>query len=214
MKSINLVFACILLSFSVFAQKASFGISLGYTSDKLEIEKDFSLNSQIKSLTTESNSGFNLGIHSLLNVANRVNLSPQLLLAFSKHTFTFDIGNDESSTRTMENVYIRLPIDINLELLKGKHSLYLISGVEYAYNITDDNEPGNLLDIEKGFWSGRVGVGFRKNFKHFSVSPEVTFVKTFSDIKNDNVVPLNQVITNLDSSILGVSLKFQGLISS
>lgn len=203
----------LLLSFYSNAQKVSFGISMGITSDELKVENDFSLNSQVKSFTTEQNPGFNLGIQSLIPIANRVKLSPQLILAFSKHSYSFEIGNDESSTRSIENVFIRTPIDLHLELLKGEMALYLISGIEYAYNITDDNTEGSLLNIQKGFWSGRLGLGIRKDFAKFSISPELTYAKTFSDIQEGEVLPLNQVITNLDNSILGLSLKFQGLLS-
>lgn len=197
----------------VFAQKIGFGINAGVNFNNFQIEKDFSLGGGgIDALTSESNTGFHFGIHSLVNVANRVKLSPQLLLAFSKNDLEFNSGSNETNTITIENVFIRVPIDLHLELLKGQTSLYLIGGVEYAANIADDEVKGNTIDLKDDFWSARVGFGFRKDLAKFSVSPELTFTKSFSSIESENTLELNQVITNIDNSIVGLTLKFQGLI--
>jgi len=204
----------LLFSFCSFAQNISAGINVGLSYDELKFENDLSLNSQVSSLSSNAKPGFHIGVHGLMKVANRVKVSPQLLLAFSEYSINFGLGTDQEGTRIIENVYIRIPVDLHLELLKGKTSVYIFSGAEYAFNITDEESRGGLLEIKKRFFSGRLGLGVRKDFKHFSMSPELTFVKSFADIKKDRVLALNQVITNLDSSIIGLNLKFQGLLSA
>ncbi len=213
MKNLVSISIILMFSFCSFAQKFSAGINMGVSYDRLEFEKDLSLNNQVNSLTANAKPGFHIGIHGLIKVANRVKVSPQLLLAFSEYSINYDLGNDMEATRIIENVYIRIPVDLHLEILKGKTALYLFSGAEYAYNVADEENRGGLLEIKKGFFSGRLGIGVRKDFKHFSMSPEFTFVKSFGDIKQDRVLALNQVITNLDSSIVGFNLKFEGLLS-
>ncbi len=185
---------------------------MGFDYSQLQIEKDFSLSTEIDRLSSEGTSGFHIGIHSLMNVANRVKLSPQFLLNFSEYKIEAGLTSDEDINLTAENVFIRIPVDLHLELLKGKTSLYLLSGVEYAFNIADSVEEG-AFNVKDAFWSGRIGVGIRKDFNRFSVSPELTFNKTFSDITEDKTLLINQVVTNLDNSIVGLNIKFQGLLS-
>lgn len=215
MKTKTIFLAFLFLPFIGFTQKVSFGINTGVNFNSLQLEKDLSLSAEVDELTTNSSIGFQIGIHSLIAVANRVKLSPQALLAFSEAEFDVKLGSDESFTRKMENVYIRFPVDIHLELLKGGTSLYLIGGVEYALNIANDEDTdGGIIAINDDFWSARLGLGFRKDLNRFSVSPELTFTKSFDNIEADNTLLLNEVVTNLDNSIVGLTLKFQGLLSN
>ncbi len=207
--TLSILFACsISLSFS---QRASLGIALGINFNELQIDQDLSLSNQIKSLTTESKPGFHLGIQSLIKVSNRLKLSPQLLIGFSELALEIDYNSDQKNKISIEQVYIRVPLDLQLDIIKGKNALYLLSGLEYATNISDGERDG-LLSIKDDFWSARFGFGLRKDFNRFSMSPELSFVKSFSNIENDNTLVLNQVITNLDHSILNLSIKFQGLL--
>ena len=200
------------LTFSVaFSQNVSFGINVGLNYSALQVDQDLSLNNQIRTLTTEGKPGFHLGIQSLIKVVDRVKFSPQLLLGFSAIDMTVNYTNDSSSKITLEKVHIRVPLDLQLEILKGDNALYLISGIEYATNLANQKE-GTFIALKDDYWSGRLGLGFRKNFVKFSVSPELTFIKSFSNIEKDNTLIVNEVITNLDQSIVSLSIKFQGLI--
>ena len=210
----KLIFALLCLSSfsSTFGQKVTFGINMGLNYDYLQLKEDPSLAFPLN-LTTEDKIGFQIGIHSLIHVADRVKLSPQAILAFSEYAYDYNIGNSTDYASVSENVFIKFPVDLHLELLKGKTGLYVFSGVEYAYNVAKDEDVRvNTLDIKQGFWSGRVGLGFRQDFRNFAISPEFTFIKSFSDIEKENNSSISQAVTNLDSSIVGLSIKFQGLM--
>ncbi len=215
MKTRTIILSFILMPFLGVSQDIAFGFNLGVNFNSLELEKDLSLSAEIEELTTNSTTGFHVGIHSLINIASRVKISPQALLAFSSTEFGVNFGNDEQIDQKTDEVRIRIPVDLHLELLTGANSLYLIGGVEYNANIATDNEmPDAELSVKDAYWSARLGLGFRKDFSRFSVSPELTFAKSFDNIEDDNAPVINQVVTNLDNSIVGLNLKFQGLLSN
>lgn len=210
MKTLVCCFSFMLLSVCSFSQKTTFGISMGLHFDYLDIEENPDLLNPLN-FRSEDQLGFHIGIHNILAVANRVNLSTQLQLAFSE--FSISYADDENQFK-VENVFIKVPIDLQLEILQGKTGLYVFSGIEYAYNVADDKDVrGGLLDIKEQFWSARLGLGLRQDFKHFSVSPELTFTKSFSDIKKESDLALNQAITNMDTGLIGLNIKFQGLLN-
>lgn len=214
MKAIFAALFCFLLFTGATAQNVSYGISVGITNSEFDLQKDLSLSNQIEALETSSKFGFNLGIQALIKVANRVKISPQLLIDFSERSIETTFINDLVAPRTLELARVRAPIDLQLELLRGATSLYLISGVEYVYDLnSNDDLRGSFFDLKENFWSGRLGIGIRKNFQRFSVSPELTFVKSLNDIEGENIYVLNEVVTSLDDTMIGFSIKFQGLLS-
>lgn len=211
MKKVCLMFLLCLSLSCLFAQKSSYGISLGINYNQLKIEEDLSLSNQIQSIVNESRPGFEFGIHAAYKLSDRLILSPQALLRFSENTIAVVSNNDQATDFILEQVYVNIPVDLQFALLKNDPSLYLLGGAAYNFNIANDVEEPKVL-LKQGFFSGRIGFGLRKNFSRFSISPELIFSSSLANVENDLGTDISQVITKLDSNVLSLRIKFQGLL--
>jgi len=118
----KLIFALLCLSSfsSTFGQKVTFGINMGLNYDYLQLKEDPSLAFPLN-LTTEDKIGFQIGIHSLIHVADRVKLSPQAILAFSEYAYDYNIGNSTELPKSvkamkMASVPFCTPLSIVMEI--------------------------------------------------------------------------------------------------
>lgn len=212
MKNLIFVFFCSIIYTASFAQQTTFGIQMGLDHIKTPMQQDAD-NNTFQDITERDALGFHLGIHGLIKIAERFRISPQVLLSFSTYKLTYTNAFDRKNRFKSENVFIRTPIDIQFDVLNKKDKVYLIGGLEYAFDVANEPRQSGLIDFKDSFWAGRIGVGVLKKFKHFSVSPEIVFARSITDIKGEDDLALNQILTDIRDQTISLNIKFQGLLA-
>ncbi len=215
-----------------FEQKiVHFGFTIGLNSADFILDYDHNewtdTSSNLLSLESQRQPGFNLGIVSDLHLGSLLNLRfiPQLSFAGRMLEYTVEYNSKQNNGQTtqlinkpVESTYIDFPLDLKFRSARiNNYACYLLGGGKYSIDLAsqadiDQNIGDPVVRIERYGFSWEVGFGMDFFLQYFKFSPEIKLsVGTKNLIIHDaQSIKYETVIDRMRSNILLLSFTFEG----
>jgi len=125
------------------------------------------------------------------------------------------IPTDSSSTRTIESIYMHLPVQLKFKSDRIKNfRFYSIGGLKFDYDLAANarsrraDEFLKVDPIDLGF---ELGVGFEFYNPDFIFSPEIKLSQGLSNqLHQDPSLPLGNAIQDLHTRMIVISIHLEG----
>lgn len=195
-----------------------FGITFGlnYSVHQIKYTESFALTDTFKRIQPHWQPGFNLGLIGNLKLNRFVDLRFVPSLAFAAKRLVFQYGaNDSISDRTIESIYMHLPVQLKFKSDRIKNfRFYGLLGGKFDYDLAANarsNRPDEFLKISPVDVGYEVGVGFEFYYPNFIFSPEI---KLSQGLKNqlfrDEGLQLTNAINQLNTRMIVISIHLEG----
>lgn len=205
------------------ARRIHFGFSLAYNRSDFDLTPaaDLSLYDSIRTITTDRQPGFNLGIICDLHLHPYFNLRFVPALSFAQRNIDFGFSpNTPIMTKGIESTFLDFPVHLKYRSARQNNfAAYVIGGAKYSYDLSSQVEVENvagtfpndiILKLKKHDYSLDLGVGFDFFLEGFKFSPELRVSWGLPNILVKDGTMFSDPISKLNSRILLVSLNFEG----
>ncbi|HEY9178056.1 MAG TPA: porin family protein [Flavipsychrobacter sp.] len=198
-----------------------FGITFGYNSSSYRIKysQSFVDNDTFKSIQPSSGPGFNLGLMGNLRLGSFVDLRFVPSLAFAEKKVGLNVrdvaGNDSISNRTVESIYMHLPLQLKFKSDRIKNfRFYAITGVKFDYDMAANarsRRKDEFIKVSAADFGYELGVGFEFYYPNFIFSPEIKLSQGLGNqLFRDPNIPLSNAIDVLSTRMIVISLHLEG----
>ncbi|MGN6566414.1 MAG: outer membrane beta-barrel protein [Flavipsychrobacter sp.] len=161
--------------------------------------------------------GFNLGLMANLRLNKRFDLRFVPSLSFSEKRIVFDmtVPSDSSSDRTIESIYMHMPLQLKFKSDRIKNfRFYAIGGGKFDYDLAANarshraDEFLKVSPIDLGF---ELGFGFEFFNPNFIFSPEIKLSQgLMNQLYRDPSIPLSNAIQDLHTRMIVISIHLEG----
>jgi hypothetical protein len=161
--------------------------------------------------------GFNLGLIGNLRLSRFFDLRfvPSLSFAEKNLTFEYGIPNDSVSDRSLEAIYIHLPVQIKFKSDRiNNFRFYVIGGGKFDYDLAANarsrrtDEFLKVSPVDVGY---EVGFGFEFYNPNFIFSPEIKLSQGLGNqLYKDAHLPLSNAIQSLRTRMIVISIHLEG----
>jgi hypothetical protein len=159
-------------------KRAKYGFNFGLNYSNLSIE-------DVPNITPmqENKPGFRLGILMDYRVTDHFHFSPKAELSFNNSSLVTPINNDGTFFLSTPIFPVSLELMTHAVILAGKGSLkpYLLIGPNYKVNVKD-RTASTALFSNRNDLAADIGIGFEKQFTHFTIAPEIRYSKGLFDV--------------------------------
>ncbi len=226
-----LLSCCIIVSYKAIAQRDAlnmpehddklyyFGITFGtnFSVYRINYTASFANTDTFKRIQPYWLPGFNLGLISNLRLSKFIDLRFVPSLEFSERRLVFEyaIPTDSVSDRTIESIYMHLPVQLKFKSDRIKNfRFYGLVGGKFDYDLAANarshrqDEFLKVQPIDAGY---ELGVGFEFFNSNFIFSPEIKLSQGLVNqlFKSPNI-PLSNAIQNLYSRSIVISIHLEG----
>ena len=192
-------------------QKIHFGFTLGINELNFNMQKNSNTitNDTLKTIHSESQKGFNLGIVSNLRLGKYTDLRfvPALIFAERHLNYGFidDINANENKIKKIESTMLDFPVYIKYKSERyNNFRAYVIGGFKYSFDIASqdkiDDEGKEIVKLKKDDLMGEIGFGIDFYLQYFKFSPQIKISYGILNLlSEDNTVytrSINQLTTN------------------
>jgi hypothetical protein len=196
-----------------------FGITFGlnFSEYRINYTSNFVNTDTFKRIQPYWLPGFNLGLMGNLRLNKFVDLRFVPALAFAEKRIRFDMTypTDSSSDRTIESIYMHLPVQLKFKSDRIKNfRFYAITGLKFDYDLSANarsrrnDEFLKVSPIDAGY---EIGVGFEFFNANFIFSPEIKLSQgLMNQLYKSSALPLNNAIDNLHSRMIVISIHLEG----
>ena len=228
---ILIFFFCVLLSFNAAAQRPLlnmpehddkeyyFGITfaLNYSSYQINYTSSFAQTDTFKVIQPHWQPGFNLGLMGNLKISNFIDLRFVPSLAFAEKRLVFQYGypKDSVSDRTIESIYMHLPLQLKFKSDRIKNfRFYAIGGVKFDYDLAANarsHRPDEFLKVSPTDFGYEFGFGFEFFYPNFIFSPEIKMSQGLTNqLFFDRGLKLTNAIESLLTRMIVISIHLEG----
>lgn len=195
-----------------------FGITFGlnFSEYRIKYTNSFVATDTFKKIQPGWSPGFNLGLMANLRLNKFIDLRfiPSLIFADKKVSFTLS-PNDSTSDRTLESIYMHLPLQLKFKSDRIKNfRFYAIVGGKFDYDLAANarsrrnDEWLKVKPVDLGY---EFGAGFEFYYPNFIFSPEIKLSQGLSNqIYHDKSVPLTNAIDKLNTRMIVISIHLEG----
>lgn len=195
-----------------------FGITFGvnFSEYRIKYSPSFVETDTFKKIQPLWSPGFNLGLMANLRLNQFIDLRfvPSLTFADKKMSFTMS-PNDSSSQRTIESIYMHLPLQLKFKSDRIKNfRFYGMLGGKFDYDLAANarsrrsDEWLKVKPVDLGY---ELGVGFEFYYPNFIFSPEIKLSQGLGNqIYHDKNVPITNAIDALHTRMIVISIHLEG----
>ena len=196
-----------------------FGITFGLNFSVYQISytQSFANTDTFKRIQPHWQPGFNLGLIGNLKLTNFIDLRfvPSLAFAEKRLQFQYGIPRDSSSDRTIESIYMHLPLQLKFKSDRIKNfRFYALLGGKFDYDLAANarsHRPDEFLKVSPVDLGYEIGVGFEFFNPNFIFSPEIKLSQGLTNqLFPDRGLPLTNAINTLLSRMIVISIHLEG----
>jgi len=196
-----------------------FGITFGvnFSVYNITYTESFANTDTFKRIQPHWQPGFNLGLIGNLKLTNFIDLRfvPSLAFAYKNLEFEYAIPNDSVSTRTIESIYMHLPLQLKFKSDRIKNfRFYGLLGGKFDYDLSANarsHRPDEFLKVSPVDFGFEVGVGFEFYNPSFIFSPEIKMSQGLTNqLFPDHGLQLTNAINTLKTRMIVISIHLEG----
>lgn len=198
-----------------------FGFSLGVNSTDFIIHpvKDFYTFDSLKTVESEPQLGFNLGIISDLRINDYFHLRFIPDLSFAQRNLAYHFEGSDVITRVkkVESTFLNFPINIKLQSERVNNGgAYMLAGAKYTFDLASqkgvkNDVPGQeIVKLRKNDFSYELGAGIQFYLPYFKFAIETKLSVGIKDLLiRDNTI-YSQSVDKLNSKVILIAFTFEG----
>ena len=201
-------------------KKLHFGFTLGINELNFNIKKNSNTitNDTLRSLLSNSQKGFNLGIVSNFRIGNFTDLRliPTLVFGerYLKYNFIYSNGEIEERVKKIESTLIDFPIHIKYKCARyNNFRTYLIDGLKYSIDLASqkniNDEGQEIVKLKKNDIMGEIGFGFDFYLEYFKFSPQIKISHGILNIISIDETVYTKSINRLSTNGWMISFTFE-----
>ena len=196
-----------------------FGITFGlnFSQFRINYSQSFANTDTFKRVQPYWSPGFNLGLIGNLKLNRYFDLRFVPSLSFSEKRIVFDMTYpvDSSSDRTIESIYMHLPLQIKFKSERIKNfRFYTIGGLKFDYDLAANarsRRADEFLKVDPIDYGFELGVGFEFYNPDFIFSPEIKLSQGLGNqLHQDPNLPLGNAISELHTRMIVISIHLEG----
>jgi hypothetical protein len=196
-----------------------FGITFGlnYSVYQINYTSSFARTDTFKVIQPRWQPGFNLGLIGNLKLSRFVDLRFVPSLAFAEKRLQFEFGypKDSLSDRTIESIYMHLPLQLKFKSERIKNfRFYAIAGGKFDYDLAANarsHRPDEFLKVSPVDFGYEFGVGFEFYNPNFIFSPEIKMSQGLTNqLFIDRGIQLTNAIESLLTRMIVISIHLEG----
>jgi hypothetical protein len=202
-------------------QKMHFGFSLGFAMPdfRVVLAPDFKNMDSVKTVSSESQLGFLLGIISNLRIAEHFDLRFVPILTFAQRNLIYSAASSQNiyitpTTKKVESTFLEFPVFVKFKSTRiNNYRFYVLGGAKYSMDLVSqakveesDKEPVRLKPVDYGY---EIGCGFDFYLPYFKFAMEIKMYQGINNIlAKDNLI-YSRVLDKLNSQIFYISFLFE-----
>ncbi len=196
-----------------------FGITFGlnFSEFRINYSQSFATTDTFKRVQPYWSPGFNLGLIGNLKLNKRFDLRFVPSLSFSEKRIVFDmtIPADSESSRTIESIYMHMPVQLKFKSDRIKNfRFYAIGGLKLDYDLAANarsRRADEFLKVDPLDFGFELGTGFEFYNPDFIFSPEIKLSQgLLNQLHQDPHLPLGNAIQSLHSRMIVISIHLEG----
>jgi hypothetical protein len=196
-----------------------FGITFGlnYSVYNISYTESFAKTDTFVRIQPHWQPGFNLGLIGNLKLTNFIDLRfvPSLAFAYKNLSFEYNLPNDSVSTRTIESIYMHLPLQLKFKSDRIKNfRFYGLAGGKFDYDLSANarsHRPDEFLKVSPVDFGFEIGVGFEFYNPSFIFSPEIKMSQGLTNqLFQDKGLQLTNAINTLKTRMIVISIHLEG----
>ena len=171
---------------------------------------------KLKSITSEPEAGFNLGIVSDFRLHDYVRLRFLPNLAFASRSLNYYFTGDDTITvvKKIESTFINLPLLVKLQS-KRLHNFgaYVVGGFNYSIDLASGKRAKadpSIIRLKSNDYYYEAGAGTDFYLQYFKLALEFKLSIGMKNILIKDGTPLTDPINKLNSHVFLFSLTFEG----
>ena len=170
----------------------------------------------LKSIQSQPNSGFHLGIICDTRLHKYVRLRFLPTLVFTSHNILYNFTGTRNFTvnRKSESSYVMLPLNIKLQSKRLKNmSVYVMGGGRYCIDLASgkkDRASNEAIRLKSNDLYYEAGAGVDFYLPYFKFSVEGKIINGLNNILIKDGTEFTKPINTLNSHLFQVSLNFEG----
>jgi hypothetical protein len=201
-------------------QKIHFGFTLGINELNFNVQKNSNTitNDSLKTINTESQKGFNLGIVSNLRLGKYTDLRFVPALIFGErqiyYGFLDSLNTNIDKLKRIESTLLEFPIYIKYKSARyNNFRAYVMSGLKYSMDIASQNEIDDegkeIVKLKKNDLLGEIGFGLDFYLEYFKFSPQIKISYGLLNLLSKDQTIYTQSINNLSTNGWMLSFTFE-----
>jgi len=196
-----------------------FGITFGlnFSEFRMSYTQSFASTDTFKRVQPYWSPGFNLGLIGNLKLNKRFDLRFVPSLSFSEKKIVFDmtVPVDSQSNRTIESIYMHLPLQLKFKSDRIKNfRFYAIGGLKLDYDLAANarsRRADEFLKVDPLDFGFELGTGFEFYNPDFIFSPEIKLSQgLLNQLHQDPHLPLGNAIQDLHTRMIVISIHLEG----
>ena len=228
-----MVFIACILSVSMYAQDMHVknqptydrapwhpGFTLGFNTADFVVHWGPSLNQSdsLQQITSQSNSGLNLGIIADLRLSDNFNLRFVPTLVFASRELDYTFGQNgvvkHQVAKLVQSTFIEFPLMVKFKSVRlNNMRLYVIGGVKYSHDFIAQSKVQDLkkqiVKLTQDDFGYEMGVGIDIYFEFFKLSPELKVYHGIHDLLIHEDTPFSKNLGGLFSKIFYIQFYFE-----
>jgi hypothetical protein len=201
-------------------QKMHFGFALGFAMPdfRVVLAPDFKNMDSVKTVSSEPQLGFLLGIISNLRIAEHFDLRFVPILTFAQRNLIYSTATQNiyiaPTTKKVESTFIEFPVSVKFKSTRiNNYRYYVLAGAKYSMDLVSqakveesDKEPVRLKPVDYGY---EIGCGFDFYLPYFKFAMEIKMYQGINNILAKDQLIYSRVLDKLNSQIFYISFLFE-----
>lgn len=197
-----------------------FYIGTNLMGGKLSLNNSIFTNDTVFSVNLQPKTGFNLGVIVDLHLGDYFDLRSLFpTLSFGQRDFHYRVKTREggifTDIRSVESTYLSAPLEFKYKSSRyGNFRAYLIGGGEIAYDLVSNKDVDqfdkSIIRLQKWNYGYSFGFGFEFFLEYFKFAPQIKWTKGLNNLLINDDTPFTNIINNLKSNMVVISLTFEG----
>lgn len=196
-----------------------FGITFGTNFSEYQIKytQSFANTDTFKRIQPYWSPCFNLGLMGTLRLTKFIDVRFVPSLTFAEKRLTFDMTYpvDSSSDRTIESIYMHLPLQLKFKSDRIKNfRFYGLAGGKFDYDLAANarsHRSDEFLKVQPIDFGYEIGVGFEFFNPNFIFSPEIKLSQgLMNQLYRSPDIPLSNAIQSLRTRMIVISIHLEG----
>ncbi len=196
------------------------GFCLGFNSTDFVIKWGPSLNQSdsLQQITSQSNTGLNLGIVANLRLSDNFDLRFVPTLVFASRELDYTFGQNgiiqHEIPKLVQSTFIDFPLLLKFKSVRLNNlRLYVLGGVKYDHDFIAQNKVQDIkkqiVKLNQNDFGYELGVGIDIYFEYFKFSPELKVFHGIHDLLVHEDTPFSKDMNGLFSKIFYFQFYFE-----
>jgi len=199
-----------------------FGITFGlnFSAFRFRYTQSFTETDTFKSIQSRFGPGFNLGLMGNLKLTRRFDLRFVPSLSFAEKPLSVlmrstSTGNDTSIDRSVESIYMHLPLQLKFKSDRiHNFRFYALGGGKFDIDLAANarsRRKDEFLKVKPFDMGYELGFGFEFYYPNFIFSPEIKLSQGLMNAQyKDAKIPLSNAIDQINTRTIVISIHLEG----